>query len=125
GKAFPEARILSELTSLLAVARSELENFLTDACHRLVPARDTAEIGDQSEQMRAHISNPHWVRANQEQAQDLLGTMMTAIPPMTQYARALHGNAERLGMPATALDPLHIVMEQLNEALETLQQTPR
>ena len=125
GKTIPDALVLAEVVSLLAVARSELENFLTDTCRRIVPARDTTGIGDQSEQLQAHMSNPRWVRANQEQARELLNMMATAIPPMTQYARALQSNAERLGMPSTAVDPLTIVMDRLNEALETLQQAPR
>jgi hypothetical protein len=44
---------------------------------------------------------------------------------MRQYANVLQANAEKLRLPAVALDPLSIAAERLGEAEELLRQPPR
>ncbi|HET9109785.1 MAG TPA: hypothetical protein VFN78_03060, partial [Ktedonobacterales bacterium] len=62
---------------------------------------------------------------SREKAIALLRMCSAQIQPMRQYANVLQVNAERLRLPAVALDPLGIAAERLAEAEELLRQPPR
>lgn len=122
GRALPEARLLTEIISLLAVARGELFQFLADFFGRAPLGFDPAENPAGNEQPR--LDDPIWLRERREQTLYLLRNVAAALPPMIQYARMLHANAERLNLAVTALDGLSIVAGRLAEAYELLQQPP-
>ena len=122
GRALPEARLLTEIISLLAVARGELFQFLADFFGRAPlgfhPAENPAGAGE------PRMDDPNWMRERREQTLYLLRNVAVALPPMIQYARMLRVNAERLNLAVTALDGLSIVAGRLEEAYELLQQPP-
>ncbi len=120
GNIFPEARRLAEVTSLLSVARGELETFLTDVCG--MPAAAPDERKHDSEDVFSLMSDPMWMSGSREKAVALLRMLITQVPPMRQYAAALQANAERMRVPAAAMDPLGIAAERLEEAEEILHQ---
>lgn len=125
GKAMPEARLLAELASLLAVARGEMEGFLTEFCRRLLPPSQIPEISaEATDAVLAGMNDPRWLATQREQAIGHLRMVAAALPAMSQYAHTLRTHAERLGVAAAALDPLTIVMDRLSDAQETLQQPP-
>jgi hypothetical protein len=122
GRTLPEARLLSEIISLLAVARGELLQFLSDFFNRAPLGFDPAENPNGGEEPR--LDDPMWVRQRRDQTIYLLRNVAAALPPMIQYARMLRANAERLSLAVTALDGLNIVAGRLEEAYELLQQPP-
>ncbi|HEY7851060.1 MAG TPA: hypothetical protein VIC27_13395, partial [Ktedonobacterales bacterium] len=71
------------------------------------------------------MSDPMWMSGSREKAIALLRMCATQIQPMRQYAIVLQANAEKLRLPAVALDPLSIAAERLGEAEELLRQPPR
>jgi hypothetical protein len=123
GRVLPEARLLSEIHSLLAVARGELEGVRVQYFGRQRPAGDTAEHGTASEPGSAE--DPAWVAASRNQAIGLLRMIASALPAMLQYAQMLRAYAERLNLAAGALDALSIVVERLHEVQEAIQQPPQ
>jgi hypothetical protein len=122
GRALPEARLLTEIISLLAVARGELFQFLADFFGRAPLGFDPAENPAGSEEPRP--DDPMWMNERHQQTLYLLRNVATSLPPMIQYARMLRANAERLNLAVTALDGLSIVAGRLEEAYELLQQPP-
>lgn len=125
GKVAPEARLLAELASLLAVARGEMEGFLTDFCRRRLPPFEAPEpTPEATDEVLANMNDPRWLAAQREQAIGHLRMVAAALPAMSQYAQTLRVHAERLGVTPAALDPLTIVMDRLSDAQETLQQPP-
>lgn len=122
GRALPEARLLTEIISLLAVARGELFQFLADFFGRAPLGFDPAE--NPAGNAEPHLDDPIWMRERREQTLYLLRNVAAALPPMIQYARMLRANAERLNLAVTALDGLSIVAGRLEEAYELLQQPP-
>jgi hypothetical protein len=126
GRALPEARLLAEIASLLAVARGELENILAQYFNRPTMR---AEQPEQSQVARGpstdELKDPAWLAANREQAVYLLRVVATALPPMMQYALLLHTNAEKLGMPSAGVDSFGIVADRLNDSYEALREPPR
>ena len=126
GRALPEARLLAELASLLAVARGELENTLAQYFNRPTLR---AEQPEQSQGVHgpstAELSDPAWVAANREQAVYLLRVVASALPPMMQYSQLLHSNAERLGLASAGVDAFGIVADRLNDAYEALREPPQ
>lgn len=122
GRALPEARLLTEIISLLAVARGELFQFLADFFGRAPLGFDPAE--NPAGNAEPHPDDPIWMRERREQTLYLLRNVAAALPPMIQYARMLRANAERLNLAVTALDGLSIVAGRLEEAYELLQQPP-
>jgi hypothetical protein len=122
GRALPEARLLTEIISLLAVARGELFQFLADFFGRAPLGFDPAESPTGNEEPRPN--DPIWMNERRQQAIYLLRNVATSLPPMIQYARMLRANAERLSLAVTALDGLSIVAGRLEEAYELLQQPP-
>jgi hypothetical protein len=122
GRALPEARLLTEIISLLAVARGELFQFLADFFGRAPLGFDPAENPTGAED--PHMDDPMWMNERRQQTIYLLRNVATSLPPMIQYARMLRANAERLNLAVTALDGLSIVAGRLEEAYELLQQPP-
>jgi hypothetical protein len=126
GRALPEARLLSELSSVLAVARGELEHFLSDFFGRPSPASESSEMpaltaeGDLSYRMQ----DPTWLAGQRTQAIELLRMVAMSLPPMRQFAQMLHTAGERVGLAVPALDALRVVDEHLNDAHELLQHPP-
>lgn len=124
GRVMPEARVLAEMTSLLAVARGELETFLVEVGSRQRDADSAAHRKEQDDVFDL-MSDPMWMSGSREKAIALLRMCSAQIQPMRQYASVLQANAERLRLPAVALDPLSITAERLTEAEDLLRQPPR
>ncbi|HEY8322955.1 MAG: hypothetical protein ACHQ1E_01315 [Ktedonobacterales bacterium] len=124
GRAMPEARVLSEMTSLLSVARGELETFLAAVGSAHEDPNSVARRKEQ-EDVFDLMSDPMWMSGSREKAVALLRMCGMQIQPMRQYAQVLLANAEKLRLPAIALDPLGITAERLGEAEELLRQSPR
>jgi hypothetical protein len=120
GNVFPEARRLAEITSLLSVARGELETFLTEVCG--MAAADQAERKRANEDVFALMGDPMWMSGSREKAFALLRMLTAQISPMRQYATALQVNAERMRVPSAAMDPLGICAERMVEIEEILRQ---
>lgn len=121
GRAMQEARVLAELSSLLSVARGELETFLTEAGARPEGA-DAATQRKEQDDVFDLMGDPMWMSGSREKAIALLRMCAAQIPPMRQYANVLQVNAERMRMSAVMLDPLGITAERLGEAEELLRQ---
>lgn len=124
GRAMAEARVLAEMTSLLAVARGELETFLSVVGYRQTEPEDTSQRKEQDDIFDL-MSDPMWMSGSREKAIALLRMCAAQVTPMRQYALVLQTNAERMGLSAVALDPLGITTERLTEAEELLRQPPR
>lgn len=124
GRAMAEARVLAEMTSLLAVARGELETFLSVVGARQVEPEDATHRKEQDDVFNL-MSDPMWMSGSREKAIALLRMCAAQLAPMRQYALVLLTNAERMGLSAVALDPLGITAERLAEAEELLRQPPR
>lgn len=126
GRVLPEARLLAEVASLLAVARGELENALG-----LYFGRQSAR-NEQTDQFSAvggpapsEMNDPGWRAAQRDQAIHLLRLVASALPAMMQYAQLLQSHAERLSFPSAATDAFGIVVGRLEEAYEALRQPPQ
>jgi hypothetical protein len=124
GRVMPEARVLAEMTSLLSVARGELETFLTAVgVHQAEP--DEPPLRKEQDDIFELMGDPMWMSGSREKAIALLRMCAAQISPMRQYALVLQTNAERMGLSSVALDPLGITAERLAEAEELLRQPPR
>jgi len=124
GRALPEARLLAEVNSLLAVVRGELENVLGQVFSRALPMSgqmDAMPPGAQPLQPQ----NEAWLAASRDQAIGLLRMVATALPPMLQFAQALHDYCMRAAMAAEITDALSVVAGRLAEVDEALRQPPR
>ncbi len=121
GRAMREAGVLAEVVSLLAVARGELEDVLTQSFGR-PPA--LGDAGDMLPPPALHLDDPEWVHATRDQAIGLLRMAASALPAMRQYAQMLRQGAERLELPMAAIDAFGIVADRLSEAYETLAHPP-
>lgn len=125
GRVLPEARVLAETGSLLAVARGELESGLSHYFQQNVavepsdqfPVVEGAEPGD--------TNDAAWVAASRDQALGLLRMLAVALAPMLQYAQMLRTYAEQLGLPSGAVDAFGIVYDRLAEIDEALRQPPQ
>src|SRR5262249_38901616 len=126
GRALPEARLLAEVTSLLAVARGELENTLAQHYGRPIPRSDsTDQFTALTAPTPAQTSDPGWLAARREQAIRLLRLVASSLPPMLQYGQMLRAYAERVGLPMAAVDAFGIVANGLGEAYEALREPPQ
>ncbi|MDE3229144.1 MAG: hypothetical protein KGO05_04635 [Chloroflexota bacterium] len=124
GRVMPEARVLAEMTSLLSVARGELETFLTAVgVHQAEP--DEPPLRKEQDDIFELMGDPMWMSGSREKAIALLRMCAAQVSPMRQYALVLQTNAERMGLSSVALDPLGIAAERLAEAEELLRQPPR
>jgi len=124
GRVMPEARVLAEMTSLLSVARGELETFLAEVAGQRNDAESAARRKEQDDVFDL-MGDPMWMSGSREKAIALLRMCAAQIQPMRQYANVLQANAEKLRLPAVAIDPLSIASERLVEAEELLRQPPR
>lgn len=120
GNVFPEARRLAEVTSLLSVARGELEAFLEEVCGMPSSAPEERKRGEGD--IFTLMGDPMWMSGSREKAIALLRMLIAQVPPMRQYSTALQVNAERLRVPSAAMDPLGITAERLTEVEEILRQ---
>jgi hypothetical protein len=121
GRVMREAAVLSEVISLLAVARGELEDVLAQAFGR-PPALGSAD--DLFPLPPVYLDDPNWVHASRDQAVGLLRMAVAALPAMQQYAQMLREGAERLNLPMAVIDPLGIVADRLGEAYEAIVHPP-
>ena len=124
GRALPEALLLSEIASLLAVARGELESALSQGFDRSLPftGQNDALSGAQE---TPQPNDPTWLAASRDQAIGLLRMVATALPPMQQYASMLGTYSARAGLASTIVDSFGIVTDRLTEIGEALRQPPR
>jgi hypothetical protein len=118
GRALPEALALAEVTSLVTVARAELDRFLAQYCGiATAAAASSSDDGGTLPQTDSLEAQAEW-RAS---AAHVLRVLAAALPPTTTFARALRPAAERNALPPAAQDLLGIVSDRLSEAQETLQ----
>lgn len=124
GRELPEARLLSEVSSLLAVARGELETVLAESFGRTIPR---SESTDQYPVLMEDNHGAHdaaWLAAIRGQAIDLLRMISGSLPPMMQYAQMLRQYAERFNLDASIVDAFRIVADRLHEVSEAMRQPP-
>jgi hypothetical protein len=124
GRVLPEARLLSEIGSLMAVARAELETVLTQVFGRQVPRADAGDQPGSAVDPAAVEHDPAWIASSRDQAIGLLRLIAGALPAMLQYAHMLRQYSERYGLPAAAVDAFSIVTDRLGEVDEALRQPP-
>jgi hypothetical protein len=126
GRTVPEARLVAEVSSLLAVARGEMENVLAQGFGMSIPRSDATDqysaIGHDD---ILHTEEPAWISACHTQAIGLLRMVAASLPAMLQYAQMLRSYSEQLAVPTSALDSLGIVADRLNETGEALRTPPQ
>lgn len=115
-RVLPEAQALSELASLLAVARSELEDFLTRLTGRPMAPGPADDEGAPD----VMPQTPQWLHAQRQQALSILRYAATVLPLLRQDADALHATAVSLRLAPALIDPLTAVAERLSDAGESL-----
>lgn len=126
GRAVPEASVLAEVASLLAVARGELEHALSVFFGRISEQSDrTDAFASVTAEPPDDLTDPAWLAASRDQAIGLLRMVASMLPPMLQYAQMLAEYAQRLGLAAGVVDAFSIVAGRLNEVSEALRQPPR
>lgn len=114
----PEAQILSELSSLLSVARSELEDFLAHLTGKANIARGTDD--EEARTPNLQPRDPQWLYAQREQADSILRYLTAMLPSLHHQAEALRATAGALRLAPALLDPLAAVAERLRDAGEAL-----
>ena len=126
GRAVPEARLLAEISSLLAVARGEMENALAQGFGHVVPSLEITEQYPAAGYDDAEkVQDPAWIATCREQAVGLLRMIAASLPAMLQYAQMLHSYGEQLEVTTAAIDSLSIVADRLNEIGEALRVPPQ
>jgi hypothetical protein len=120
GEAIPEARILAELASLLAVARGELEHTIVDHFGRVSLGADVfgAESHTSSDSMP--LSDPVWLAERTQEVRSLLRAAAQVLPAYHKYGVALRDHVTALRLPPEAIHSLSIVADRLGEAVETV-----
>jgi hypothetical protein len=121
GRIVPEASLIAEVASLMAVARGELEQALDEQFDWRMPRTDGEAPADEDDPA-ALARDPTWVSARQEEASGLFRMLGKALPAMQSFAEQLRANAEEAFVPATAVGALGIVQDRLREAIETLRE---
>lgn len=125
GRVLPEARVLAEVSSLLAVARGELESALSNYFGIAIePSGQTDQFATVEGFAPGDTNDAAWVAASHDQALGLLRMVAAALAPMLQYAQMLHTYAAHLGLQPGAVDAFSIVHERLLELDEALRQPP-
>jgi hypothetical protein len=126
GRAVPEARLVAEISSLLAVARGEMENALIQGFGLPIPRSDaTDQYNAIGRDDTFHADDPAWISACRTQAIGLLRMVAASLPAMLQYAQMLRSYSDQLAVPTSALDSLGIVVDRLNESGEALRTPPQ
>ncbi len=123
GTKVPAAKLLAEVTSLLTVARAELDSCLTQYCDRARAEPPAADEGT-GEDDDPNLMDMDELAVRKEQATQMLRTMAEALPPTAHFARQLHGFAGRVGLHPAGVDVLGIVADRLDEARETAAAPP-
>src|SRR5215831_11259160 len=85
GRVAPEAGLVAEIASLLAVARGELEQALEEQFDWRMPPTD-GETPTDEDDPAALARHPAWVSARQEEASGLLRMLGKALPAMQSFA---------------------------------------
>jgi citrate synthase len=125
GRALPEARLLSEIASLLAVARAELETALIRVFGANIARAEPAEAEDGGMDAARAAQDPAWLAQRREQALQLLRMVALSLPNLAQYARMLCQYAEQYALPTAATEAFGIVADRLAEIGESLREPPR
>ncbi len=124
GRVLPEARVLAEACSLLAVARGELESALANYFNADIGQAERTDQFAAVEGAPGDTDDAAWVAACRDQALGLLRMVAATLVPMLQYAQMLHTYAEHLGLHSGAVDAFGIVHDRLTELDEALRQPP-
>ncbi len=124
GRVLPEARVLAEACSLLAVARGELESALANYFNADIGQAERTDQFAAVEGAPGDTEDAAWVAACRDQALGLLRMVAATLVPMLQYAQMLHTYAEHLGLHSGAVDAFGIVHDRLTELDEALRQPP-
>jgi hypothetical protein len=125
GRALPEARLLAEIASLLAVARGELETVLGQVFGRALPMSGQMDALPGGGQQAMQPENYAWLDASRDQAVGLLRMVAIALPPMLQFSHALTDYCRQSGVATDVTDALDVVTGRLSEMDEALRQPPR
>ncbi len=118
GRDIAEAGTLAEISSLLAVARAELDQVLVDYCGY---ASTLSGASTDTAPPALDASDTTRLARQRAIANQLLQMLGMALPPTIDFARQLHPFAQHHGMPAAGLDTLTIVADRLEDAFEALQ----
>jgi hypothetical protein len=118
GRAIPEAHVLSELASLLSVARAELEGLLG----QVAPSAPTGEADEAtvSDDEQHLLNDPGWVQARCDEAVALLGQAATNLPALLEYTQQLLLLAEHAPSSSALLEGLEIARDRLTDACEAI-----
>jgi hypothetical protein len=122
GRALPEAQVLAEVASLLAVARAELDQMLVQFCGQPPTAPVTA---NDSPTVPLAGDDAAALGRQRMMAAQLLHMLAAALPPTITFAQQLVPFARDSGMAGPAVDTLGIVADRLVEAYEALRDAPR
>lgn len=123
GSKIPEAKLLAEVASLLAVSRAELDQCLVEYCARTSAEPPAADESSEAEDT-PDLNDTAELAVRTEQATQMLRTMGEALPPTAHFARQLHTFAARAGLNPSGVDALGIVADRLDEARETVTAAP-
>lgn len=118
GRHLAEARVLAEEASLLAVARSELDDFFAHLVGRSASAPRPEEEVTRDPVLAPQ--DPQWLYAQREQAVAILRYLAAMLPPLHQQAEAARAQANAMRLGPALLDPLGIVVDHLRDAWEAL-----
>jgi hypothetical protein len=124
GRALPEARLLAEISSLLAVVRAELEAVLAQTFGRALPMSGQMD----AQASGSDTTGPHneaWAAASRDQAIGLLRMVALALPSMRQFTQALADYCHRARVATAITDALEVVSGRLVDVDEALRQPPR
>ncbi len=124
GRALPEAQALSEIASLLAVARGELAQVLAEVFGAPVARAEGDVSGISPAANENRLDDPQWMQARLAEARQLLDRAAAVLPALLQYAQVLHTYAARQGLTGDASGAFAIVSDRLGEACELLQHPP-
>lgn len=119
--AIAEARVLSELVSLLAVARGEMTHLLRERGGLAQwPPQGEDLADDDYAAPPPDVSNPVFLQASRDQALGLMRLAALAIPAIHQYTRALLGMTRRAPVPVSLVDALEAAEERLADATDLI-----
>ncbi|HEX6799445.1 MAG TPA: hypothetical protein VF116_17185 [Ktedonobacterales bacterium] len=125
GRALPEARLLSEIASLLAVARAELETALVQVFGANITRAEPVETPDGGADEARAAQDPAWLAEQRDQAIGLLRMVALSLPNLLQYAQMLRLYSGQYALPSAATEAFGIVADRLGEVGESLREPPR
>ena len=125
GRALPEARLLAEIASLLAVARAELETALMQVFGANIARLEPAEAPEDGADEALAAQDPARLAEHRDQALGLLRMVALALPNLLQYAQMLRQYAEQYALPSEATGAFGIVADRLTDVGESLREPPR